>query len=126
MNISEFDALIELIKFKKGVTEKDIAIKIGRNETYISQVRAKESIPPTTVDLLKLHYGDVVNGEVKAEVAPEKRHAMIIGMAARQQVQGRYIAEIYAKTYGVSVSKVLHEMEKQEQEKAEFLLKSFG
>lgn len=126
MNISEFNDLIELIKFKKTINEKEIAAAIGRNETYISQLRNKQTIPQTAVDLLNLKFADVISNEVKAEISPEKQRAMLVGMAARQRVHGRYIAEIYAKSSGSSVTKVLSEMEQLERENEELLLKKLG
>lgn len=123
MDINEFDRLIELIKFKEGLTEEDIALSVRVNSNYISQMRSKGKVTESFMRKLRLKYGDLIDSVEKAEVSMESRDAIILTMAARQQVQSRYIAEIYAKTAGMSVTKVLTEMEQLEREGAEHLIK---
>lgn len=131
MELNEFNALIKLIVFKTGLKESDIAKKMKRNITFLSQVRntAKEEglpVPEKTVDLIKTHFSKYLESKDSLEPTPQMERTMIAGIAARQIVHGRYIAEIYAKSSGMSVTKVLSEMENLELEKVEHLLRKSG
>jgi hypothetical protein len=119
---NETEKLIALVKYKENVSEESIMEEIGYNKSYISQVRSRGNYPKKLLDKLKERYKDIT--EDKVSISPILIESVMVGIASRQQVQGMYIAELYANMKGVTVAKVLQEMVQLEQEKAELLLKS--
>lgn len=132
MELSEFDALIDLIKFKTKLTEKEITQKIGRNEAFISQLRHaarhnKGRIPEKALEPFMNHFAkEIGNAKGTLELTAGDQAKIMLEIHARQEVQGVYLAEIYAKSAGLSVAKVLSDMHKIEAERAEERLKEYG
>jgi hypothetical protein len=119
---NETEKLIALVKYKENVSEESIMEEIGYNKSYISQVRSRGNYPKKLLDKLKERYKDIT--EDKVSISPILIESVMVGIASRQQVQGMFIAELYASMKGITVAKVLQQMEQLEQEKAEHLLKS--
>lgn len=126
MNTQQAEDLIRLVMFKKNLTEEELAVSLEVNPAYIAQMRTRGNFTDKFMKKLVKHYANVINSDTGKVITMEEKDAIIAGIAARQQVHGRYIAEIYAKGHNVSVTKVLHEMEQLEREKTELLLRSIG
>jgi hypothetical protein len=120
---NDVERLIKLVTFKENLTEEELAVKLKKNKAYISQQRTRGEFTKSFIDDLVMQYGHHLKTEPRA---PVDTSALIVSMAARQQVQSRYIAELVAITKEMTVTKVLTEMEQLEKEGAERLIKQLG
>lgn len=116
------NALIDLIKFKKKLTEEEICEQMGLNKNYISQMRTRNHFPEKFINNLKLRYKDVIESEPVKILKASDVETVIYQTSVRLQVVSHYIAEMFADQKGVSVAKVLHEMEQLERESAARLI----
>ena len=118
------ESLIKLIGFKENLTEEQIAARMKLNKAYISQQRSRGAFTVSFLKKLQMEFGDVIKNQPAIGVSQEIKEGVILTIAAKQQVQSRYLAEIYAKIHLMSVTGVLSEMERLEKESVEHLLKT--
>ena len=115
-NFTEMEELIGLVCFKKKMKEADVMLEMGFNADYLSQQRSRKRYTPSFIAAFKEKYADIIAAEENKYVKTEDIENIIYAMASRQQVHGHYLAELYAHQKGVSVVRVLQEMEQSEKE----------
>lgn len=130
MTKDQVESLIALIIFKRkeqlkrSYSEKDLCIELELNEDYISQQRTRGRFTESFVSKMKSTFSDIIKNQEKVELKSGDLETVIYSMAARQKVHGHFLAEIFASEKGVSVAKVLIEMEQLEKETATLMLKA--
>lgn len=94
-----FEQLLSIIVEKTGLTDKEISLKVGRNEGYIAQLKSRiknnnEEIPTKFIELLKLHFAsDHILREPEQEDIKENNLYMAMETISNLAQSNRVIAD---------------------------------